>query len=438
MAISALLSGPIARATFISLAIRVGGIVLVALQAILTARLLGPEGYGVVAYVFALSYLLATLALLGTEPLAVREVARLVALGDGPGLAGFLRDIRHLVLISCIVGALASLVVLPRLGTQDENFADAVLFAAFLFPILAFLIQTQGILTGFGRAVVALAPFNLIRPAIVVSALVLAWALGLELTPRSFLLVAIAGGAIALVVARVALARQVDPATRVARRRDSGYVRLAAPFFAISVLVLLLGEINTLMLAWLTDAEETGLFQPIARLAPLVLLGVQAAAVRYAPRVSEFWTQGETARLAGITRTFTWTTTAFTALLAVLLIGLGDTLLGLFGEAFVANSAALWWVVGAQVFYAACGPGALLLTMTDRASAAILPQATGLVVNLAVGFVLIPGHGAYGAAVALSAGIVTVSLGLLIRVRLGLGLDPSIVSSVLGRGRGAA
>ena len=56
----------------------------------------------------------------------------------------------------------------------------------------------------------------------------------------------------------------------------------------------------------------------------------------------------------------------------------GDIIRGRFGEAFANNTKALWWVVGAQVFNAACGPVGILLTMTNRAALAIWPQAAAL------------------------------------------------------------
>ena len=61
----------------------------------------------------------------------------------------------------------------------------------------------------------------------------------------------------------------------------------ATPFMMIGLLGVLLGEINTLMLMWWGNAEQTGLFQPLARITPLLMLSMQAISVRYAPRITE-------------------------------------------------------------------------------------------------------------------------------------------------------
>jgi len=71
----ALVAGPIARASALSLAIRLAGLVLSFAQAVLTARLLGSTGYGTVATILSAAQLLSTAAMFGFGPLAVREIA---------------------------------------------------------------------------------------------------------------------------------------------------------------------------------------------------------------------------------------------------------------------------------------------------------------------------------------------------------------------------
>ena len=427
-ALRGFLAGPIARATLLSLAIRIGGLALGFLQAILTARLLGPDGYGAVAYVFSLSMILSAVALLGTETLAVREVARLKALGDAAALGGLLRSIRRLTLGVSLLGALAVALLLPRIGRHDPAFSAVILFPALLFPLLAFILQTQGILRGYGKVAMAQVPFQVVRPAVMTATLALAWLLGTGFSARAYLIAALAAATLALALALRALAGErksatVAPAPPPLRE----ILTRATPFFTVSVLTLVLGEINNLMLGWWADAEQTGLFQPIARIAPLIMLGVQAAGIAYAPRVSALSSTGESDLLVRITRKFTLTTTAFALAVALLTVLLGEPILALFGKAFATNTAALWWVAAAQVFNAACGPVGMLLTMSQRANRAIPPQLASLGATLALGYLLIPDLGAIGAAIAFSGGIVTANVGMWIAVRRTMGFDPSML-----------
>jgi O-antigen/teichoic acid export membrane protein len=427
-------SGPIARATLLSLAIQVGGIALGVAQALLTARLLGPEGYGSVAYVISLAMLFSTIVLLGTEPLAVREVARLRALGETGRLIGFLFTIRWLVTGTALLAAAVAALTLSQVRFLDPDFGAVIGYTALLFPLFALIRQNQGALRGFGKTVMAQAPFQVLRQLVVVGFLASAWVVGHEVGPKGYLNAALVGAVVALVAVMFALKRQSPPTDVSAQAPSMVWLgSQALPFFVGSVLALLLGEINTLMLAWWTDAEQTGLFQPIARIAPLIMLGTQAAAVRYAPRVSEFWATGAMDRLTAITRIFTLTTTAFSLFLAIFVLFFGDIILGLFGEAFANNTKALWWVVGAQVFSSACGPVGILLNMTNRAALAIWPQAAALFVSVAAGYFLIPTQGVLGAAIAMSLGIVTWNSGMLYAVRKHMDIEPSLFGRLFGK-----
>ncbi|MFD1343971.1 oligosaccharide flippase family protein [Litorisediminicola beolgyonensis] len=431
------LSGPIARGASISFVIRILSIGVATLQAILTAQMLGPEGYGTVAYILSVSMIFATLSLMGTEPLAVREVARFCALKDIAKLRGFIFTIRLSLISVLALGSTILIIMSPLISMTEHEFGDLILFTIPIFALIALTLQNQGILRGLGSVVSAQVPFQILRPTIMVGILGFAWVTGHTVGKKDYLAATIMGTAVALIATFFALrvAMHFKETEKIIHPRICKVASQAAPFFAGSLLALLLSEINTLMLAWWAGPEETGLFQPIARITPLIILGVQAAGVRYAPRVSELWVKGEKERLTAVTRKFTFITTTFAVATAVFITASGEFILGLFGKPFSANSTALWWVSGAQIINSACGPVGMLLTMTGKASLTILPQVGALAVNCVLGWLFISGHGVVGAAIAMSGGIVVWNLGMLAIVRRKLGLDPSMLSLVLKRTR---
>ena len=420
--LTSLLSGPVARGSLISLIVSITGLALATLQAILTARLLGPEGYGIVAYVLSLTMIFAMVALFGTHTLSVREVAKHHKTGDTNILGGFIRRCRTVVLVASFV--ISGLWIAGTLVLAERFFPIG--FVALLFPVIALTLQSQSMLQGWGVVALAQVPHLVLRPFLMVSVLTIAALTSLTLTPTAYLTAALAAALLAMTVAWRAVRKQSNglPTSQPYELAQLG--RSTAPFFMISVIALLMAEINTLMLTWWAGAEETGLFQPIARVTPVLMLGMQSVAIRYGPRVSEFWTSGEIDRLQALTRQVTLASTGFTMLAAAALVYFGNWILGLFGPAFVVNASAFVWVAGAQIFNAACGPVNLLLTMSDKAGAAVWPRIIALLVNIALGAVLIPTHGALGAAIALSGGIVAWNVAMLITVRRRLNFDPSI------------
>ena len=421
--------GPIARASALSLGIRISGLALTFVQAILTARLLGPAGYGTVAAVLSVVQVLAMIGIFGLGSLAVREIPAGQADDRGGRVAGFLRLSLLLTLsISCILAALAGFAVIPAMGSASAD-GQVLAFAAVLVIPLALLGLFRGWAQGFGRIGNAQIPAEVLRPAIMVAAMLGALGAGLAFSERDYLLVTVGSAIIAMLVSLAMLwrsdLRELPSHQQSADLQDT--VKAALPFVGLGIAATLQGEINTLLLAALATPEETGLFQPIARIAPLLVLPVQAAGMRYAPRIAELWRKGERERIVAITRTFTWTTTLLTLLLGLAIALAGPWLLLAFGEEFVDAAPLLWIIAAAQLFNAACGPVGMILTMTDHARLALSGNAAGLAVNGLLGWLLIPDWGILGAALGMAAGIVTWNLAMLVAAARTAGIKTSIL-----------
>ena len=71
-----------------------------------------------------------------------------------------------------------------------------------------------------------------------------------------------------------------------------------------------------------------------------------------------------------------------------------------------------------------------MLNMTGHQTQAATSLLVALVANFALGIWLIPQHGAYGAAIAMSAGICVWNVLMMCEVRRRLGFDPSIVGAI--------
>jgi O-antigen/teichoic acid export membrane protein len=90
----------------------------------------------------------------------------------------------------------------------------------------------------------------------------------------------------------------------------------------------------------------------------------------------------------------------------------------------------LWVVCAAQVFNSACGPVAILLSMSRRSGWTLAGHLLGVIVNLALGVLLIPLHGAWGATIAMAGGIVVWNVTLMAMVKAQFGFDPSLAGAL--------
>lgn len=423
------LGGPVARGTLTSLSLRILSILIGFILAIVTARVLEAEGYGAAAFAISVAMLSATIAGLGLEPLAVREVPRIISAQDGPGLRRFTTR----VLLVGIVAALAASGVVAAWVRNwyrgTEAFVEALEFVPLLIPLLVGLFLLRGLARGMGRVALAQAPFEVVRPLVLLSALVVVVLVGVDVGPGTYVVLAVVAATIALILAAPLVARALRGylGSSADLPDQQNLVASAAALYAVTLLGFLMNEANTLLLGWLSNPTETGLFQPVVRVTPLILIGSQAVAMRYAPRVSELWSAGEHVRLAHITKRATVVTFGSAVVLSIALLAVAPWLLSLFGREFVSSESALWWVAGAQIISASCGLFNVFLTMTGSPWRMVIPQIAGLAVNVTLGVVLIPSGGALAAAQAMAAGIVVWAIVGLLVTRRSVGVDPSVI-----------
>ncbi len=430
-----LVRGRVARGALISLVIRVTAFALAFLQAIVVARMLGPAGYGVFAYALSIAGIAGTLAVLGLGPLAVREVAQRAGQGDIARLRGFVVVAAIAVLAAALLASVAVALAASRSALFAPAFREAVALAALLVTPIALIALFRGIAQGLGRVVLAQVPGDVLRPAGLVLALG-GFAILFGAPDISVALWLAAGVlATATMAGAVPLARWYAklPGESAAMRDTGRWLRRALPFGGITGIAVLGTEANTLIMGQLAGPTETGLFQPIARMAPVLILAVEAVAMPLAPRMAEFWASGERDRLHDIMRKAAVACFAGTVAIAVALTALAPLLLRLFGEDFLANVHLVLWVAAAQVVNAAFGPAAHLLAMTGQMGPRVAAQVLSVSVQIGLGLLLIGPYGAEGAALALSAAMVTWSVSHWALARYRLGIDTSIFGVLLGR-----
>lgn len=428
--------GPIARGTLISFVIRLTALGAGFTQAVLTARLLGPEGYGVIAVAVSVVMVAAMLSALGLGSLAVREVAQLAARADWSRLRGFLQFSVGSVLAASVVAGFGVAALAQWTGVFDEPFRDSIALAGLMVPAMAFLTLLRGVAQGFGWVVMAQAPGEVLRPVTMVILLGTLALTGISLNTSTYIALAAAIAAMAATTAAIGLWTGIDPTVRAVQPRVELPVwsRAAAPFLGMTAVTMLHGELNTLMLGWLANPAEVGLFQPILRLVPLMIIGMQSVAVRYAPRISELWISDDMASLVRISRLVTLTTTLATVASCATILTAAPWLLAAFGEQFTASNPALWWIAAAHLFGAACGPVGFLLTMTGHTYRALGGQLVALVTNLSLGLWLIPQMGGHGAALAMAGGLVASNILMLIFVHRTLLFDPTFFGALIALG----
>ena len=425
------LSGPVARGAIAGTLIRLTSIAMGFGLAVLSARLLGVDGYGTVAFLMSIAMVVGAISALGFPAVATREIPRMIVRDDGASFRNLLAvSIPVVLIVSLILGAVVYWFAVRPFAEKSN--LSGVAFAVFLMiPLAALHVLARGIARGLGKIVTGQTPFDLIRPGLLLLVLVLGFLGFWSVDPAFYLLAAYGALGVSALFALFWTWSSVRGA--LVKAKDSGERepwRTTLPSQSALLLVwILLNEVNTLLLGWFSTAEQTGLYQPVARLTPILLLGAHVVGARLGPRISELWSQQEREKIQLISSKASLSVFGFSTCFSIVLVLALPFILALFGREFAASTVPIWVVLVGQLIVQSLGPVDNIITMTGSPWRYFRSVFLGLAVNVVVTLSLIPTLGALGAAIGIAVGSVVAAVWSYGIVRRDLKFDSSIIGA---------
>lgn len=399
---------------------------------VLLARMLGPAGYGVYALAQSLVTLLTVPAEFGLPTLVIRETAVAATQRDWAALHGMLRWSQRFVLVASAALGLAALLVTYGWRTSLAPGFPLTMAVAIVFLIVSSISGLlQGVLQGVKQSALALLPDMLLLPCAFAAALaVLALILKMPLTPALAmgLYTGCAALSLAVVVAgvRVRLPPETWQATPLIRHRE--WIRAALPLCLTAGLTLVNSQVLVLLVGTLGSARDAGLYRVAASGAGMaIIVGATLGGV-VSPHIAYLHERGDRARIAKLASWSAWVGALPAVLLLALYAVAGGRLLTLaFGARFAPALPALLVLTVGQTVNAATGVRHVLLNMTGHGRDTLQGVALGAVTSLTLCAALIPAFGLNGAAIASTLGIIAENLYLVVRVKLRLNIDSTIL-----------
>jgi O-antigen/teichoic acid export membrane protein len=401
---------------------------------VVISRLLGVHGYGV--YVIGLSWALVLTfpARLGFDQSPLRYATVYLETGEAGALHGFIRVAAGgVILASIAIGAIFAMVG-SSLGFGDSR----LLFAAALLILPQALL---GVLSVFIRSANRIwAPQfydQLLRPALLIAALLLFSATGRPLDAARVLLIHSAAAFLALALLAIHFLNLFGHvrAARPDYARAWQWLAVSMPLLAITMAQELMNQLEIILLGYFTNAEQAGLFSAAWRLASLVAFALTTFGLLCGPLVASAYHRLDLQRLTSIVQLAARLATASAGLMIILLIGGGRLLLGVFGPGFEAAYVPLLALLAGGAVNAFTGVVAYLLTMTGHERTAMWIFCGALAVSLTMNLILIPRFGALGAAIASSTALSSWNIAMVFYVRRKLGIDATAIGRRTIEGR---
>lgn len=410
-----------------SAGIQVLNLLLTLVSGVFLARILGPENYGIYAFVISIITLLSLPAKAGLPTLLVRETANNHLNKYWGSMRGLLKAsnifaLGYSVLIIIIVG-----VWLTWKSTGEYNAQQtALMWALWLLPLMAFEAVRTSTLRGMRRVVTSQVPEKIVRPLVMIVLVGAALLFGNELNAVTAIQFNVIGAIAAFILAAIifvkVIPRQVSKTA--AEYNLKPWAASLLPLSLFAGLKMLDSQVSILFLGFLGTKEEVGLFRVAATGATLVAFGLTAVNMALAPQVARLYSEGKLDKLQRLITLSTRAVAAISFPVAFVLIFWGEELIGwVFGAEYVEAAIALTILCVGQLINASAGSVALVLNMTGNDKFTIIGAVVGLLVNLVLATILIPITGLTGAAISFSISLSLWNIVLMVTTKRKVGIN---------------
>ncbi len=417
------------RDALVAFTIRVLSAGILYVSQIVLARWMGGFEYGIYVFVWTWVLVLGGLSNLGISTVMIRFLPEYRERGEDDKARGLLRYGRLLVLAASTLTALAGLAGLKFFGGHLSSYYVLPAYLALACVPMVTLTDVQdGIGRGRGWMSVALLPPYVLRPLLVLAAMLVAhelgWPMAAETAAGAAIFATWAASAVQTVLVQRRLA--VDLPAGPAFRAPDLWLKTSLPLLLITGSELLLQTSDVLIVSHFQTPTDAAIYFAAAKTMSLVMFVHYAVGSAVANRFAALNARGDRTELARAVRdAVRWTFWPSLAAAAGIL-ALGWPLLLLFGPQFTAGYPVMLILVAGFLGRAAMGPSEFILNMLGQQKACASVIVSMAILNIVLGVVLVPRFGSLGAAAATATALLLGALLNTVVARRRLGLEIAI------------
>jgi O-antigen/teichoic acid export membrane protein len=381
--------------------------------AVILARLLGAEDYGLYILMVSIAFAVASVASLGLDLAMERHIAVASRRDDRDGANGSLQVGMWGTLIPALIGAalLAGLADVIAHDIMDEPGLEPLLQVSAVLSVLYCMTTLMvSVIVGCKRIDQAALANHVIQPVARLVFILLLAVVGMTAYLAGIALVlsyvVVIGVLLSLINRRIPLVGLVRPARRDMRE----IVAFAFPAWYAGVLRIVRTRIQPLLLGAAGSAANVGVFSVVtsaSALGQLAMLSINAA---LRPTLAELHDAGDAAEVGRLYATTTRWTLAASLPLFLFMVLAPESLLGLFGATFESGATALVIAASAEVVNAGTGMCGTIIAMSGHNKLKVVNATVWMVVTVGANVVMIPLWGVIGAALAILVSTVMINV----------------------------
>lgn len=419
------------RRALIALVVRVVGAALAYVMQILFAQWLGLTEYGVFVGVWVWLLVLSGAAPLGFNISVIGMLPAYKDSADFDRWRGTLLTSVGVTVISSVALSVVGWVALYSMpDLVSSQYFIPVWLCLFCLPLMALGDTNEGIARAHGWMTTALLPVYVIRPTCLIAGMSAALLVGVRPDAAYAMATAIMACLVTVFAQAAVLIfrlRKIEGWGKV-RARPKTWLLASLPIVVAHTFELVMQNFDMLAISYFLGPEETGIYFAALKTIALLAFVTFAVGAATANQVASLHAgndrEGLGDAIGGAINLAFWPT----LLGALAIVVLAPFLLSLFGDDFVAHSYLTAVLAIGFLAKSFVGPAELYLNVMGQQRVCALVLILAAVLNMLLNIALIPLLGLLGAAIATTAALIALSIGLFVitRQRIGVTLCPTI------------
>ncbi len=395
--------------------------------ALVLARFLGADGYGLYTLTVSLLFLASGLGNLGLDATMERYTAVLTHRGDSRGMWGTLQLGLGITIVSSIITSSIVFFAADAISRglfDDDRLASMFRIGAFVVPFLIATSLLASIVRGFKRMDYSALTENFLQPVVRLTLIFILAITGLTST----IALAIFGiSYLAAVIVLVGLVHRLHPLNRPLRDADR-YVKEVAtfsfPFWFAGVLTQLRKSLQPVLLGVYSTVANIGIISLVKSANLLGRVAVISIGKALRPTLAVALDQGRDEETGHLYQATTRWTLSANLPIFVLMVLHPVAILSLFGESFEAGATALIIVAFGELANAASGTCGAIIDMSGLTLVKSINKIFEVAFTIAMNVLLVPAFGLVGAAFAFTISRTVLQIVRLVEVQKLLGFQP--------------